>query len=452
MTGQFTQPPPTLKSPHEMPGSYGWPWIGETIELFRGEERFYWRHFQKYGPIFKSRAMGQNFAFLVGPDANRLILLEQADHVSTTLGWEFLRSVFGNGLLFMEGEAHRTTRRLMYPAFHGRAIASYFDTIQAVVQDRVQHWGERDNISLLSEFRRLTLVVACRLFMGTQTADEVGQTSQWFLQLLEGGLSVLRLDVPWTPYGRSQRARQNLANFLRPVIAERQRHGNLEASSDVLGLLLAAVDEDGHHLSEAEVIDHTLFMLVAGHETTASLLTWLVYELGCHPEWQARLRSEQEEVLGAQPLSVSHLKQLPLLANVLKEGERLYPPVYGIPRGVVKDIEYAGYRIPAGWYVDVSPMLTHRLPELYADPDRFDPDRFAPPREEDQQHPFALVGFGSGPHGCLGLEFAQMEMRIILSTLLRHYRWSVTPERVTIAPMRHPSKLQKSLSAGFEAL
>jgi len=113
----------------------------------------------------------------------------------------------------------------------------------------------------------------------------------------------------------------------------------------------------------------------------------------------------------------------------------------------VKDIEYAGYHIPAGWYVDISPMLTHRLPELYTDPDRFAPERFAPPREEDKKHPFALVGFGSGPHSCLGFEFAQMEMKIVLSALLRHYDWTVIPEWDAIAPIRQPSKIQDSLRA-----
>jgi len=452
MTAQAPQSARTLKSPEDMPGSYGFPVIGETIELFRDEELFYWRHFRKYGPIFKTRALGHNFAFLIGPEANRLVMMEQADHVSTTLGWEFLRSVFGNGLSFMEGEKHRATRRLMYPAFHGQAIASYFDTIQTVVQEFVQDWAVRESVNLLAEFRQLALIIACRLFIGTQTAREVEQTSQWFLQLSRGGMSILRLDIPWTAYGQSQLARQKLAEFIRSVIADRQRQGNLQDSRDVLGLLLAAVDEEGNHLSESEVIDHTLFMLVAGHATTAALLTWLVFELGSSPEWRSRLRAEQDAVLGDAPLEISHFKQLSHLTYVLKEGERLYPPVYGIPRGVIKDIEYAGYRIPAGWYVDVSPMLTHRLPELYAEPDRFDPDRFAPPREEDKQHPFALVGFGNGPHSCLGFEFAQMEMRIILSTLLRQYNWTVTPERAAIAPVYQPSKMQKKLQACFSRM
>jgi cytochrome P450 len=435
-----------------MPGRFGIPFLGETLSVFRDEELYYWQRFQKYGPVFKTQILGQKFAFLIGPDANRQVLLEQADHVSSALGWFFLKSLFGNGLLFMEGEEHRVARRLLYPAFHGRAIASYFDTIQRIVQNFVKDWADRESVSLLAEFRRLTLVVATRLFLGSQTVSQVEQTSRWFLELLSARLAILRLDVPLTNYGRSQQARRRLIKFLHPVIEERKRQGNLEESQDVLGLLLAAEDEDGNRLSDQEVIDHTLFMLVAGHETTATLLTWLMFELGSHADWRARLQAEQAAVLGNEPLALAHLKQLSNLTNALKEAERLYPPLYGIPRGVVKDMKYAGYHIPAGWYVDVSPMLTHRLPELYADPDRFDPDRFAPPREEDKKHPFALVGFGSGPHGCLGLEFAQLEMKIIVSTLLRQYDWTITPDRAAIAPIRQPSKMQDKVQAQFRKL
>jgi len=436
-----------LKSAEEMPGRYGLPFIGETLELFGTEELYYWKHFQRYGPVFKTRILGQKVAFLIGPDANRLLLLEQADHFSSRLGWEFLEPLFGNGILLQDGQEHARTRRLMYPAFHGKAIASYFDTIQTIVQNFLKDWGERGTIPLTSDFRKLTLIVASRLFLGTQTDSEVEQTSQWFTQLIAGRLALLRLDTPFTLYGRSQAARRKLQAFLRTTIAERQRQGNLHQSRDILGLLLAAEDEEGNHLSETEVINQALLLLFAGHETTATLLSWLLFELGSHPEWRDRLRLEQAEVVGNEPLSLSHLKQFPQLTYALKEAERLYPPVYSIPRGVVKDIEYAGYHIPAGWYVDVSPMLTHHLPELYPNPELFDPDRFAPPREEDKKHPFALIGFGSGPHSCLGFEFAQMEMKIILSTLLRHYDWTVTPEREAIAPVRQPSKIQDSLRA-----
>ncbi|MFS0519109.1 cytochrome P450 [Nostoc sp. UIC 10607] len=440
-----------LKSAEEMPGSYGLPILGETLEIFRDLDLFVWRRFQQHGSVFKTSVMGRKRAYLIGPDANRLVLVEQAEHMSSRIGWYFLEPTFGNNILLQDGEEHRLTRRLMYPAFHGKAIATYFDTIQNIVQDFLKDWGQR-TIPLNSNFRQLTLMVATRLFLGSQNKSEVEQTSQWFTQLLESSMAIFKWNVPFTLYGRGQNARAKLVAFLHEAIAQRIEQGNLEESKDVLGLLLAAVDEDGNKLSEAQIINEALLLLFAGHETTASLLSWVIFELGNHPEWRERLRQEQLAVVGNNPLNLSHLKQLPDLTNVLKEAERLYPPVYAYNRGVLKDIEYAGYRIPAGWFVTISPMLTHRLPELYTDPDRFDPDRFAPPREEDKKHPLALMGFGHGSHRCLGMEFAQMEMKIVLSTLLRHYDWTVKPDYSAIAPIRQPSKIKDTLEAYIEPL
>ncbi|HCF29352.1 MAG TPA: cytochrome P450 [Cyanobacteria bacterium UBA11049] len=438
---------PQLKSAEEMPGKYNLPFLGDTLQLVDKLELYYWQQFWRYGKVFKGQIFGKKVAYLIGADANKLVLVEQAEHMSSYIGWYFLEPLFGRGILLQDGEEHRVTRRLMYPAFHGKAIATYFDTIKNIVQDFLKNWGDRGTIPLTSDFRKLTLIVATRLFLGSQSEREVEQTSEWFSQLIESRLALLKWDLPFMLHGRGQNARRKLIAFLRRIIAERIHQGNLHQSKDVLGLLLAAIDEEGNKLSQAQVIDEALLLLFAGHETTATLLSWVMFELGNNPEWRQRLREEQAKVVGDNELNLSHLKQFPLMTNVLKECERLYPPVPAFSRGVLKDIEYGGYRIPAGWFVTISPMLTHRLSELYPNPDRFDPDRFAPPREEDKKHPFGLIGFGNGPHSCLGFEFAQMEMRIILSTLLRHYDWTVTPERSAIAPVRQPSKVQETLQA-----
>ncbi len=428
-----------LKSAEEMPGDFGWPLLGKIVQLFDTEELFYWRHQKRYGSVFKTGILGKKYAFLIGPEANRIVLKDRADCFSSRLGWWFLEPIFGNGLLMQDGEQHQANRRLMYPAFHGRAIASYFNIINDEVQKYLQDWSDRNPIPVAEDFRKLTLIVASRLFLGTQTSDEVDKTCKWFTQLVAGKLAILRWDHPVTLYGRAKNARRFLIEYLRQTIHHRRRD-NSAVGQDVLSLLMNAVDEKGNSLNEEQIIEETLLLLVAGHETTATVLTWLLFELAAYPEWVAKLREELDTVVGDAPLRVEHLKQLTQMTNVLKEVERLYPPLYGIPRGVVKDIEYAGYHIPAGWVVVISPMLTHRSPEIYSEPDRFDPNRFAPPREEDKKHPLALVGFGYGSHSCLGFEFAQMEMKIILATLLRQYDWTITPTYAEIAPVLQPSK------------
>jgi cytochrome P450 len=441
-----TKPTSQFQPAEEMPGSFGKLFGGETKELFRDEELFYWDHFQRYGSVFKSRIFGKNFAFLIGAEANRLVLAEKADHLSARLGWIFLEPIFGKGLLLQDGAEHQATRRLMYPAMHGRSLQNYFDTIQEIVDKFFEDWQEGSTISLIEEFTNLSTTIAIRLILGTETESEFAEATQYFLGMLVGRRAKLKIDIPQTLYGRSQQARRNLQAFLRRKITQRKQQGALQESRDFLGLFLAAIDENGNSLSEADIIDQLLMVLFAGHENPAVLLSWLMFELVAHPEWCDHLRTEYAQVVGNEPLNLSHLKQLTQMGYALKEVERLYPPVQNMSRGVVKDIHYGGYCIPAGWHVDISPLLTHRLPEIYTDPDRFDPDRFAPPREEDKKHSFALVGFGSGPHSCLGWQFAQMEMKIILSKLLR-YDWSVTPEPSAIVPVRQPSKFQDDLQA-----
>jgi retinoid hydroxylase len=268
-----------LKPADEIPGSYGLPFLGETLEIFRDLELYLWRRFHQYGSVFKTRVLGHKRAYLIGPDANRLVLVEQAENMSSRIGWYFLEPTFGNNILLQDGEEHRLTRRLMYPAFHGKAIATYFDIIQNIVEEFLKDWGEQGTISLNSSFRKLTLRVASRLFLGSQNKTEVEQTSQWFTQLIDSSLAIFKWNVPFTLYGRGQSARSKLVAFLNQVIAQRIKEGNLEASKDVLGLLLAAVDEDGNKLSQAQVINEALLLLFAGHETTASLLSWVIFEL-----------------------------------------------------------------------------------------------------------------------------------------------------------------------------
>jgi retinoid hydroxylase len=220
----------------------------------------------------------------------------------------------------------------------------------------------------------------------------------------------------------------------------------------VLSLLLNTVDEDGNKFTETQVINQAIGLLFAGGDTTSSLFSWLLFELGNSDEWRQRLRNEQQQVMGNQPIEIGHLRQLPDMTNVIKESGRLYAPAWVISRVATADIEYDGYLIPAGWFVFIFPMLTHRLPEIYQDPDAFDPDRFAPPREEDQKQPYSLIGFGGGVHSCLGVELAKMEMKIILSTLLQKYDWTVTPTTTEISPVRSPFTIQKRLKAKFTAI
>ncbi len=437
-----------LKSAEEMPGSFGWPIIGETLALINQLELFPWERYRQHGKCFKTAFFGSKFAYLIDPDANRAVLVEQADKLSNRLGMKILEPILSNDVLILQdGEEHRTNRKMLLPIFHHQAIVNYFDTINSIVASTIADWGKQGSIDLDAELRKLTLTIVVRIFLGCESPEEIGRVSEWYTTLLSSRLALLKWDVPLTSYGRGQAARRKIINYIRQIIAERSERGDLETSTDALGLLLNVTDKHGNKLTEQQVINHSIGLLFAGHETTSTLMNWIVFELGNHPEWRDKMRREIHQAIGTEPIELSHLRQLPQMSNVIKEGERLYPPANNLIRGVVRDIEYDGYRIPAGWNVIISPHLTQRLPTLYREPDTFDPDRFAHPREEDKQHPYALIGFGGGNHFCLGVELAQMEMKLILTTLLQKYDWTVTPSAAQIAPVLQHITMQKQLRA-----
>ena len=439
-----------LKSADMMPGNTGLPLIGNTISALTKLEQFYWDRHQQHGNIFKVSMPGlfDNIACLVGSEANRLVFKDESDQLSSRLGNRFLSPILNPDMVLMQdGPQHRISRKLILPVFLPQAIASYFETIQAVVAETIDDWVQQGTINLSAELHKLTLKVVVKIFLGSEKTSEIEQVSEWFTILVDSLNGVVKWDHPLTLHGRGQAARRKIFDYVRQIIQDRAARGDLEQSTDVLSLLLNTVDEDGNKFTETQVINQAIGFLFAGHDTTSSLMSWLLFELGNRPEWRQRLRDECQQVMGNDPISISDLRQLPNMINAIKEGERMYPPGFIICRMAMADIEYAGYLIPAGWFVCIFPQLTHRLPEIYQDPDTFDPDRFASPREEDQKQPYSLIGFGGGVHSCIGVELAKMEMKIILSTLLQKYDWTVTPTIAEIAPVRKPFTMQKQLKA-----
>ncbi len=442
-----------LKSAEMMPGSFGLPLIGNTIDAITNQELFYWQRQQECGNVFKVSLpiLFGNIACLIGPDANRFVLKDGVDRLSSRLGNKGLEPILTQDtILLKDGEEHRTGRKLILPVFHRQAVSSYFDTIQSVVTEAMADWGERSEIDLSTELSKLTLTVVVKIFLGSENTEEVAQVSEWFTTLVDSVRgNFIRWDIPLTDYGRGQAARRKIGDYIRQVIQDKATRGDLHQSTDVLSLLVNTVDEDGNKFTETQVINQAIGFLFAGNDTTSSLMSWLLFELGNSPQWRQKLRDECQQVMDNEPISINHLRQLPNITNAIKEGERLYPPAFVISRMATADIEYDGYLIPKGWYICIFPMLTHRMPEIYQNPDIFDPDRFAPPREEDKKYPYSLVGFGGGVHSCVGMELAQMEMKVILATLLQKYDWTVTPTTAEIAPVRRQFAMLKKLKARF---
>ncbi|NJN76634.1 MAG: cytochrome P450 [Synechococcaceae cyanobacterium RL_1_2] len=427
------------------PGKNGFPFIGETLSFIFDPE-FADQRFETYGPIFRTNILGQPTVVMGGAEANKFILASHFEHFSWRDGWPAnFKELLGESLFLQEGEEHDRNRKLLMPAFHGPALQSYFATMVQLCSTHLDRWAQLGELTLLPPMKEMTFEIASVLLLGSEPGEETTRLSRLFSDLTKG-LFAFPIPLPWTTFGKALRGRDLLLDHLSQEI-KRRRQG--EPTQDTLGLLLQTQDEEGNGLKDDEIKVQALLMLFAGHETTTSMLTCLCMALAQHPNILAQAQQEQSQ-FGDEPLSFEQCRRMPFLNQILKEVERLYPPVAGGFRGVTKEFEFRGYHVPAGWKLLYQMRAAHQDPDIYHDPDRFDPDRFSPDRNEQKNADFSLVGFGGGPRVCLGLAFAQLEMKIFASLLLRHYRWELLPHQdlsLSPIPSLHPrSGLQISLT------
>lgn len=391
---------------------------------------------------------GTEVVYLVGPEANRFVMLTHREHFSHDLGWTpFIGDALGHGLLNMDPPQHTRDRGSMGHAFSAAYMAEYLPVMHRVIADRTRNWAERGEVDLLAEAREITFDVVAQTLLGFQTGAQVDWLRDHFAALYHAHGVVEHMG--WQEVIEHQtRLRHELNGTLLEVIAERRAAGDSRAT-DVLGMLVQARDEEGRAMTDEQLLAHVRILLVAGHETTTNLTAWLLYLLATHPEYGARVDAELAAVMGPidTPLTSDMMRSMPVLTNAVKEAGRLQSPVMLLPRGVVSDVEFGGYALPAGTPAFLAVASTHRLPTVFADPDRFDPDRFAPPREEDKRTPFSLVTFGGGARVCLGINFANIEIMAAAAHVRRRYRIEPIPDR----PVKQMPGILNFLPRGIKA-
>ena len=420
------------------PGSTGLPVLGETLEWRADRLAFLRRRWRRYGRIWKSATYGQREITMLGPEANAFILSTHRRHFEWAGGHEifFDRRLFGDSIFLMDGDEHIHQRGLVLPAFHGRALRGYGGAIRALCAEYAARWAARGEIVLTDELKQLTFEVAAKLLLGAETREQSAWLSRAFDAFGRGMTAFPRWRTPWSTYGRAFRARDALREYFRALLARRRA----APGTDALGMLMTAEDGAGRRLEDERIVSHLIALLLAAHDTTRSAMTWLLVELDRHPEVVERLRAE---LAGAGPGAAVYevLGGLEYLDRVLKEVERLHPPISGAPRRVVEPFDFDGCHVPAGWRVYYSILFTHMMPEIWSEPERFDPDRFAPPRSEDDKTPFSLIGFGAGPRSCIGRGFARLEMKVMAAVLVQGYELRVLPDqdlRYDYTPTRVP--------------
>ena len=397
-------------------------WIRRPIPFMEECARDYGECFTIGFPVIPGtpeRARRPTFVFFSHPDAIRDIFTGDESVLRAGDANAFLEPVLGSSsLLMLDGARHLHERRLMQPPFHGERMQAYADVMREITERVVEGWPVGQPFPIHTEMQHITLEVILRTVFGVDEGPRLTRLRDLLTRLLAHATNPLallvRLDLgSLTPWGRLVRAMHEVDALLYAEIARRRQEGVADRS-DVLSMLIAAEDEDGRPMTDQELRDEMLTLLVAGHETTATSLAWAFHLILAHPEVRAHLREELLRVVGARPVTASDVPNLGYLDATLKETLRLTPilPVVGRRLGAPACI--GGRELPAGVIATPCIYLAHRRPDVWPEPDRFHPPRFIGVRPS----PYAFLPFGGGVRRCIGMAFALYEMKIVLATVL----------------------------------
>ena len=419
--------PPRRNSLTHIPGDEGWPIIGKTLEILADPKGQVERMHAKYGPVYRSHIFGETSVSLLGPEANELVLFDQAKLFSSTHGWgQVLGLLFPRGLMLLDFEEHRLHRRALSVAFKSGPMKSYLAALDAGIAARVRQWKAQPGPMLFyPAMKQLTLDLAATSFLGADIGREVDEITRAFVDMVAASISVIRKPLPGTKMARGVRGRERIVAYFSEQIPIRRAKGGGE---DLFSQLCHATHEDGALLSSQDIVDHMSFLVMAAHDTLTSSLTSFVAALATHPQWQAKLRDEVNAlgVAPDQPTTFDNLEAMKLTEMAFKEAMRMKPPVPSIPRRTMRDFTFNGFDIPAGTMTGVNPLFSHHMPDIWPEPEKFDPMRFT---DEAQRirHRFAWVPFGGGAHMCLGLHFAYMQAKCFARHFLQNLDVSMAP-------------------------
>ncbi|NNH69453.1 cytochrome P450 [Nocardia uniformis] len=406
-------------------GDAGLPYLGRSVQYLRWGPAELLNRYRKYGPVSFNSALGASRVMVAGPAAVDEILGRRRQDYGQGWDW-FIGPFFHRGLLLLEFDEHMFHRRIMQQAFTRERLQEHLGELTGVVDQAIDGWaaaGERP-VRLYPTIKELTLRIATDVFMAVDSGADRERLGKAFLQCTHAALAILRFSIPGGNWRAGLRGRKVLEEYFTRMIAAKRR----APGPDFFSALCRARTEDGAVFSDADVVNHMIFLIMAAHDTTTTTATTTAYYLGRHPQWQRRVRAEalalHAELDGAPP-TIADLDRLTDLDLVIRESLRLVPPVPGLVRRAVRDTQVAGHFVPAGTQVDVAYGVNHMLPELWSRPELFDPERFAEPRREDRSHRLAWLPFGAGAHKCIGMHFGTFEVKTVLAAMLRDYDWRV---------------------------
>lgn len=430
--------PRNIKRP---PGPKG-NWLTGNLKTAQsGSFDFMFSSRDMYGDILYYRIALWSVYRLGHPDFAQHILQDNhRNYNKQSIDYKLLRRVSGNGLISSEGEFWLRQRRLMQPLFHRKRINALGSVMTEATERMLTRWPAEirngEPFDVTEAMTGLTMDIVSRALFSLDIGETAVSFSRAFSDVNEylGSLDPLFAIAPWLPTPGLNKYRAGMAELNRIIygLIDERRANPLHGNDDMLTLLIEAQDEEtGEQMTDEQIRDETITLLIAGHETTANALAWTWYLLAQHPELREELERELEGVLAGRVPTMADMPQLVYTDKVIKESMRRYPPAWFISRTTIDWDELAGYPIPPKSFLSISTYLIHHHPDFWPEPFTFDPERFTPEQEKARPR-YAYLPFGGGPRMCIGNHFAMTEAILLLATIAQHYRLDLSPGQEVI--------------------
>jgi cytochrome P450 len=392
---------------------------------------------RRYGPLAHWQVLGAHFYFVAEPALIEELLVTKNRDYSKGPGTLRLKRILGEGLLTSEQPLHLRVRRMLQPAFHRERIARYGVRMVAETKAHLESWHDGAAMEIDREMMRLTLAIAAETLFGANVEAEAETVRNAIYEIMvaypssQSVVGELLDQFPFLPIVRRfNTARDRLDRIIFELIEARRAQSD-DTHDDLLAMLLDARDDDGAPMSDVQIRDEAMTIFLAGHETTANALAWTWYLLARHPNVEARLHAELDDVLGAREPSVADLPQLRYTRDVFAETMRLYPPAWAVSRRAIRATTLGDWTIPSGAVMFASQNTTHRDPHWWLQPDAYRPERWA--SETAALPKFAYFPFGGGNRLCIGEPFAWMEGTLVLATIARAWRFRLVDPNIQVA-------------------
>ncbi|CAI8586842.1 unnamed protein product [Vicia faba] len=440
----------TKSSKRVPPGSLGIPIIGQSLGLLHAmrsntAEKWVQDRINKYGPISKLSLFGTPTVLIHGQAANKFIFTNGGDTIVNQQTQSIKKILGDRNLMELSGKDHSRVRGALVSFLKPESLKQYVGKIDEEVKQHIQmHWEGKQQLKVLPLMKTLTFNIICSLLFGLEGGKQRDQFMKPFQAMIQGMWSI-PVNAPFTRYNRSLKASARIQNLLKEIVHQKKdEHEKNGANSrqDLISCLLSMVEDGKQVLTEKEIIHNAMLVMVAGHDTSSIVITFVIRLLANEPTIYAAVLQEQEEIakgkLLGEPLTWEDLSKMKYTWRVVMETLRRFPPVFGGFRKTATDIEYGGYIIPKGWQIFWVTSTTHMDSNIFPEPLKFDPSRF---ENQASTPPYCFVPFGGGARICPGYEFARVETLVAIHYLVTKFSWKLLSDNsFSRDPMPTPSQ------------